>query len=157
LTIKRVTNDVDGLEFNTAIAACMELVNDLYKIDEDAKLKIDLFYFALRQLILIMAPLAPHLCEELWHMIGDSGSVFAQPWPGFDPQALELRTITMAIQINGKLRGSFDVSADITEDQLFAIASKDDRVSKYLDGMQVVKRIFVPGKLLNMVVKGRGN
>jgi leucyl-tRNA synthetase len=157
LTIKRVTNDVDGLEFNTAIAACMELVNDLYKIDEDAKLKIDLFYFALRQLILIMAPLAPHLCEELWHMIGDSGSVFAQPWPGFDPQALELRTITMVIQINGKLRGSFDVSADITEDQLFAIASKDDRVSKYLDGMQVVKRIFVPGKLLNMVVKGRGN
>jgi len=153
LTIKRVTQDIENLDFNTAIAACMELVNDLYKIADDGKLKTDLFYFALKQLNLIMAPLAPHLGEELWHLSGGTGSVFDQKWPSYNPAALELTKITMVVQINGKLRGSFDVSADISEDELFALVTGDERTSKYLEGKQVVKKIFVPGKLLNIVVR----
>ncbi len=153
LSIKRATEDIENLDFNTAISADMELVNDLYKIIDDSKPKSDLFYYALKQLILIMAPLAPHLGEELWHLGGGSGSVFDQKWPSYDPAALELSTVTMVVQINSKLRGSFDVAVDITEEQLFELALKDEHTAKYLDGKQVVKRIFVAGKLLNIVVR----
>jgi leucyl-tRNA synthetase len=161
LTIKRVTADLDNLDFNTAISACMELVNDLYKIADEGKRKTDLFYFALEQLILIMAPLAPHLGEELWtfavedlaQALNRGRSVFNEAWPTYDPAALELSKITMVVQINGKVRGSFDVSAEITEDALFVLATNDEHTAKYLGGKQVVKKIFVSGKLLNIVVR----
>ena len=153
LTVKRAGDDVEALEFNTAIAAIMELVNDLYKIAEENKPKSDLYYFALRQLALIISPFAPHLGEELWHMIGGTKTVFNQGWPSYDPQALELARVTMVVQINGRLRGSFEVSADITEDSLFRMAQTDDRTAKHLEGRQIVKKIFVPGKLLNIVVR----
>jgi leucyl-tRNA synthetase len=153
LTIKRAGDDTDALEFNTAISAFMELVNELYKIADEKRLKTDLYYYAIKQLILIMAPYAPHLGEELWHISGGTGSVFGQKWPSYDPQALELTKITMVVQINGKLRGSFDVPADITEGDLFDMAKADERTSKYIEGKQIVKRIFVPGKLLNIVVR----
>jgi leucyl-tRNA synthetase len=153
LTIKRVTDDIENLDFNTAISASMELVNELYKLADEGKPKTDLFYFALKQLILIMAPLAPHLSEELWIISGGVSSIFNQKWPSFDPIALELSKVTMVVQINGKLRGSFEVSVDVTEEQLFELCQSDEHTAKYLDGKQVVKRIFVPGKLLNIVVR----
>jgi len=152
-TIKRVSHDTDALEFNTAIAACMELVNDLYRIIDENKPKTDLFYFTIRQLILITAPYAPHLAEELWSQIGGPASVFDQAWPEYSEAALRLENITMVVQVNGKFRGNFDVPADIDETRFFDIASRDDRVARQLDGKQVVKRIFVPGKLLNIVVR----
>jgi leucyl-tRNA synthetase len=152
-TIKRVGHDTDALEFNTAIAVCMELVNDLYKIIDENKPKTDLFYFTIKQLILVMAPYAPHLAEELWSQIGGPVSVFDQAWPGYSEDALRLENITMVVQVNGKFRGNFEVSADIDETRFFDIASRDERVAKQLDGKEVIKRIFVPGKLLNIVVR----
>ena len=152
MTIKHTTDDLDALEFNTAISACMELVNDLYKIEESSS-KNDLYYFSIRQLILILAPLAPHLAEEIWQMVGCKNSIFSQRWPSYDPNALELRTITMVVQINGKLRGTYEVPADIDADGLYAQAMKDEKVARHLEGLQVTKKIFVPGKLLNIVVR----
>ena len=152
LTIKRVSEDLDNLEFNTAVAALMELVNDLYKVSESGDKQSDLFYYAIRQLILLIAPMAPHLAEELWQMIGGKPSVFAQSWPSYDKAAMELATITLVVQINGKLRGSFNVPVSCTEDELFELASKDERVSAHLQNKTIRKRIFVPGKLMNIVV-----
>jgi leucyl-tRNA synthetase len=152
-TIKRATEDIDALEFNTAIAACMELVNDLFKISDDSKPKDELFYYSLKQLILIIAPMAPHLAEELWQLVGGKESVFAQRWPSYDPAALDLAKVTIVVQINGKLRGNFQVAADINEDELFKLIQADEKIAKYLDGVQIVKKIFVPGKLLNIVVR----
>jgi leucyl-tRNA synthetase len=153
LTIKRVSQDIESLEFNTAVAALMELVNDLYKTDEENTEKSDLFYYSIKSLILLIAPMAPHLGEELWEMAGGKPSVFDQRWPDFDEKALDLDKITMVVQINGKLRGSFNVPSDITEESFYHMASEDDRIGKHLVDKKVLKRIFVPGKLLNIVVK----
>jgi leucyl-tRNA synthetase len=153
LTVKRVGDDTDSLEFNTAIASVMELVNELYKIVEENKPKTDLYYFALKQLILIIAPYAPHLGEELWRLSGGAGpTIFSQKWPSYDLQALELAKVTIVIQVNGRLRGSFQVAMDISEEELLELVTTDERISKYLEGKQILKRIFVPGKLLNVVV-----
>jgi leucyl-tRNA synthetase len=153
LTVKRVGEDIEALEFNTAIAACMELVNDLQKISESDGAKSLQFYYSLQLLAILIAPLAPHLSEELWSMIGGKGSIFSQAWPSADPKALKLDTVTMVVQVNGKLRGNFDVPAGINEDTFFSMVSHDERVAKFIDGKQIVKRIFVPGKLLNIVIK----
>lgn len=153
LTVKRAGEDIEALEFNTAISAMMELINELYKISEENKPKGDLFYYTLKQLILILAPMAPHLSEELWHQVGGTGTVFDQKWPEYDPAALELAKVTIAVQVNGKLRGTFNVPAATDEAGLLEIVSADEKVSKYIAGKQIVKRIFVPGKLLNIVVR----
>jgi leucyl-tRNA synthetase len=153
LTIKRVSTDIDSLEFNTAVAALMELVNDLYKFAENHKPPDAHFYFCLQQLILILAPMAPHLAEELWQMIGAPPSVFDQKWPSYDQAALLLDTVTMVVQINGKLRGSFVVPKDVNEDDFTSIVMKDERISRHLDDKKILNRIFVPGKLLNIVAK----
>jgi len=153
LTIKRVTEDIENLAFNTAVAALMELLNMLYKLDDEAKSSDDQYYHAIKQMILLLAPMGPHLAEELWQMIGGKPSVFEQSWPGYDPDALQLNTITMAVQVNGKLRGTYDVPADCDEDALFKTASSDDRLAAHLDGKTIVKKIFIKGKLLNIVVK----
>jgi len=153
LTVKRVGEDIDNLDFNTAVAAMMELVNDLYKIDEDGRSDNDLYCFSIKQLILILAPSAPHLAEELWEMIGGKPSVFSQPWPQYDPKALELATITVALQVNGKLRATCEVPVGCSEDYLFELASKDEKVAAHLRNKSIVKKIFVPGKLLNIVVE----
>jgi leucyl-tRNA synthetase len=86
-------------------------------------------------------------------MIGGSGSVFSQRWPGVDESALELETITMVVQVNGKLRGSMIVPADISEAKFFDLIAADDRLAKHLEGRQVIKKIYVPGKLMNIVVQ----
>jgi len=153
LTIKRVSEDLESLEFNTAVAALMELLNDLYKVEEEGIREPDLFYFSLKSLILLIAPMTPHLGEELWEMSGGSPSIFNQKWPEYDDRALELNNIVMVVQINGKLRGDFKVPADIDENSFFELAKKDERISKHFENKKVVKKIFVPGKLLNIVVK----
>jgi leucyl-tRNA synthetase len=153
LTIKRVSEDIESLEFNTAVAALMELVNDLYRADEEGFDDPGLFHYCLKNLILLIAPMAPHLAEELWAISGGAPSVFRQKWPGYDESALELSDITMVVQVNGRLRGSLNVPADISEDSFFEMAKKDDRIVRHLENKKVIKRIFVPGKLLNIVVK----
>lgn len=153
LTIKRVDNDIEALEFNTAVASMMELVNHLYKIDEQHRTKSDSFYFALKQLILLLAPMAPHLAEELWWICGAKTTVFAETWPEWDESALQTTTVTIVVQINGKLRASIEVPSGINEDKFYELALKDEKVSRHLSGKEISKRIFVPGKLLNIVAR----
>ena len=154
LTIKRVTDDIDSLEFNTAVSALMELLNDLYKAhDDDNKPSGELFYFSMKQLILMLAPMAPHLAEELWQIVGGKPSIFEQKWPSYDQSALQLDSITMVVQINGKLRGSFMVPKDVNEDDFTNMAIHDERISRHLHDKRILKKIFIPGRLLNIVAK----
>lgn len=111
---------------------------------------------ALETFARIVAPFAPHFAEELWHILkpdaAETVSVFDQPWPSYDPQALIRQTVTLVVQINGKLRDRMEVPADVTEDQAVALAQASERLKPYLAGQHIRKVIFVPGKLLNVVV-----
>ncbi|HKL44174.1 MAG TPA: class I tRNA ligase family protein, partial [Candidatus Absconditabacterales bacterium] len=152
-TIKKVTEDIDRFGFNTAIAQMMILVNELTAVDKISK---DTF----EKLVLILAPFAPHLAEELWERMGnhrDSGSsdfsIFNQNvWPKYDERYLVQDTIKMAIQFNGKVRGTIEVAPDANQDQVMELVKQDKKMLKYLEG-DVVKIIYIPGKICNIVVK----
>ena len=151
-TIKKVGLDIESLDYNTAVAAMMELLNLLYKKSEAGQ-ESGLFYYALNQYNLLLAPLAPHLAEELWAALKTDQSIFQHSWPKYDPTALKTRTITMVAQINGKLRGSFEVPTEIGKDEFLKLIKQDDKVSRYLEGKEIVKEVFIPGRLANIVVK----
>ena len=102
--------------------------------------------------LLILSPFAPHLAEELWERIGHSESLSYEPWPKFDPQALVDDEITVAIQVNGKMRGKLLISRDLGKDQVLALAKADESIQKYLDGKTMRREIYVPGRLVNLVV-----
>jgi leucyl-tRNA synthetase len=150
--IKKVGEDIDTLDFNTAVATLMEFLNLLTKRSETGG-KSDLFYFSLLKYIQIMAPMAPHFCEEFWSRFGFKESVFQTPYPQHDPQALITETIIMVAQVNGKLRGSFEVSKDIGKSEFLEMIKKDERIARHLEGKTIIKEIFIPGKLANIVIK----
>jgi len=150
--IKRVTEDVERFNFNTAISAIMELVNALY-LQKEKNAKPALWKHALKNLILLLAPFAPHLAEELWEAIGEKGSVHQEAWPKFNPELIVEEEIPIVIQVNGKVRDKMTVSVDLTEEQLQAQALESDKVQGALGGRIPVKIIVVPQKLVNIVVK----
>jgi len=149
-TIKRCTQEIEEFHFNTAIASLMELVNDLYKY---RPVQSSFYSFCLKKLILLLAPFAPHLSEELWHLVGGEGSVFLQPWPTYDPEALKEVERTVVIQVNGKLRSEIKVSPHIDEEKLKEAALNDRKVKRYIEGKEIVRFVMVPGKLVNIVVR----
>ena len=151
-TIKKVGEDIESLDYNTAVAAMMEFLNVLYKRSE-ANDDTELFNYALYRYIQILAPLAPHFAEEFWNRIGNTESVFLSAWPEYDPEALITQTITMVAQVNGKLRASFSVSKEISKEDFIEMAKNDDGVARHIEGKTIIKEIFVPGKLANIVVK----
>jgi leucyl-tRNA synthetase len=143
--IKEVTGDVDALRFNTAISALMVLVNAL----TDAK---PLPRRAVEALILLLAPLAPHLCEELWERLGHRESLADAAWPSFDPKVLEAAELILAVQINGKVRGRVTIPADASQEQLRAVVMADEQIKKFIDGQSIKQFIVVPKRLINIVV-----
>jgi len=154
--IKKVSEDIeDRLHFNTAIAAMMELVNELYKFDSskidpsEAKLVLS---EALSNLVLLISPLAPHLAEELWHRFGYKDSVFAEKWPEYNPSVLIDNAVEIVLQVNGKVRSRLVVPIDATKEQIQEIALSDQRIIQLLDGKQPKKVIVIPQKLVNIVV-----
>jgi len=152
--IKQVTGDLDGLSFNTAVAALMEYVNTLFKIKaQDSYTNRDEWRFALGSLVQILAPFAPHITEELWQELGHDTSVHRASWPQYDEKYLIQDTITIAIQVNGKLRGEVQVSAGTSEGDVLAAAKANERVQAHLEGHEIVKEIYVPAKIVNIVVK----
>jgi len=151
-TIKKVSEDIDSLDYNTAVAAMMEFLNILSK-RSDAVDSSNLFKYSLLKYIQLLAPLAPHFAEEFWSRIGYDDSIFNSGWPEFDAEALITDKVTMVAQINGKLRGSFEVDKDISRDRFLTLIKADEKVSRYLEGKTIIKEIFVPGKLVNIVVK----
>ena len=151
-TIKRVTDDFQGRwHFNTCIAATMELVNDLYRLEEHVP--ASLLAEVQRNLALLLAPFAPYLAQELWEMLGEKGNILRASWPKYDPALAKEDEIEIPVQINGKLRGLVRVPADATEEVLRASALADEKIQAAIAGRQIVKVIVVPGKLVNIVVR----
>lgn len=149
-TIKRCSQDLEEFHFNTAIASLMELVNNLYSYPHPQS---TFFAFCLQRLLLLLAPFAPHLCEELWHRTGGDESIFLQPWPTYNPEALKQEEITVVIQVNGKLRSEIRVSPYIEEEELKEMVVNDKRVKGYVRGNRIARFIIVPRKLVNLVVR----
>jgi leucyl-tRNA synthetase len=144
-TIQKVTDDLDGMRFNTAIAAMMEFTNHLTKLDARPR-------SALEPFVLLLAPFAPHLAEELWCVLGHSETLAYEPWPTYDPNLLKSDEIEVPVQVNGKLRARLSVPAGIDEATLRETALADARIQELIAGKQVRKVIVVPGKLVNIVV-----
>ena len=154
---KKVHDDLHDLKFNTAVAALMELVNYLAGADAKARLSrpenAALARRTIRQLTLLLAPLTPHLAEEIWRDLGEEGSVHVAAWPQYDPELIKDELVTIAVQVNGKLRGQFVASPDNSDDELAEQAKADVNVAKYLAEGTLVKTIVVPRKLVSFVVK----
>jgi len=150
-TIKKVSEDIKNMNFNTSIAAMMELVNTLYKHKTDLLASAESTQ-TLSVLIRLVAPFAPHIAEELWQVLGNEGSVHASSWPSHDDQYLVSDTMTIVIQINGKLRSEIQMPTATTEEEILAAAVADNKVALALAGKVVKKSIYVPGKLVNLVV-----
>jgi leucyl-tRNA synthetase len=144
-TIKKVTEDIEEMRFNTAIAKLMELSNEMNKEESISLISYLLF-------ILLLSPFAPHLCEELWSLMGGKKSIAFEPWPKFDPAKIIESEITLAIQVNGKLRDTIVVAADMAEDEVKKLALGSDKVQKWLEGKTPKKVIYVKGKLVSIVV-----
>jgi leucyl-tRNA synthetase len=160
-TIKRVSDDFQGRwHFNTCIAAIMELVNELYGIDDrmagtaaSAVVPVSLLADVQRNLVLLLAPFAPYLAYELWETLGEKTSLLRAPWPKYDPALAKEEEIEIPVQINGKLRSRIVVPSDTTEDVLRERALTDEKIRAAIAGKQVVKVIVVPGKLVNIVIR----
>lgn len=150
--IKKMTDDVEHNRYNTAIAAAMACTNDLYKIKADHFGKSDVWQRSLEALVACIAPFAPHLSEELWSQLGHSTSVHHDSWPVFNEEYLVTDTITIAVQVMGKLRGEVQVSADADEAAVVEAAKDNQKVASYLAGQTIRKTIYVPGKLVNFVI-----
>ena len=146
VTIKKVTEDIDALKFNTALASMMSLLNDIYDKNSINRAEYKTF-------ITLLCPFAPHMCEEMWQIAGFDGDMTYAPWPAFDEEKTKLSEVEIAVQIMGKVRGKLTVPADADEGQVLEMAKSDDRLSALLAGKQIVKSIYVKGKLLNIVAK----
>lgn len=143
--IKSVSDSLEGLRFNTAISALMELLNSL---ESETALSRE----TARTFTLLLAPLAPHLADELWERLGGEGFVVQQSWPTFDPAFLKSDTLAIAVQVNGKLRGQVDVPAEATSEEVIAAAKAEPNVAKFLADQAIKKEIYVPGRLVSFVV-----
>jgi leucyl-tRNA synthetase len=154
--IDKATRDFErGFQYNTAIAAVMELVNDAYRLKDElygspeggATLR-----FATSTAASLIFPFAPHLGCEVWEMI-EGGRVWERPWPVPDPALLSRETFTLVVQVNGKVRAKIEAAADAAEDELLDLARGDERIAGQIDGKEIVKEIVVPGRLVNIVAR----
>ena len=154
-TIQKVTADVGGrFNFNTAISSVMELVNVLYQYrDELEQVRPDVIQEIVRNSLLLLAPFAPHITEELWSGCYFGGTVYKQHWPTLDSDALVQDEVEIVLQINGKIRDHISVPTEITKAELEVLAQEQEKVKKHLAGKTIIKVIAVPGKLVNIVVK----
>ncbi len=155
--MRRATRDMlDRFQFNTAIAACMELLNTIGQHREHLEKSSNgprVLSSALSTLLTVLAPITPHISEELWAHMGHSHSLSESRWPDYDPRALVRDEVTVVVQVNGKLRSSISVPVDMDQEELKSLCLEEDKVKKHIEGKKVVKIIVVPGKLVNIVVR----
>ncbi|MBQ4339827.1 MAG: leucine--tRNA ligase [Firmicutes bacterium] len=153
-TIKKVTEDAGGrFNFNTAISSIMELVNEIYRYKENKDINAELLKAAVEDLIRVLSPFTPHICEEMWEKLGHTNSVYTESWPTYEESALVKDEIEIVIQINGKLKEKLNVANGLTKDELEKLVMDRDNTKQLIGEKTVVKVISVPGKLVNIVVK----
>jgi leucyl-tRNA synthetase len=152
-TIRKVTEDLERFRFNTMIAALMEFTNYLGKAKDSRAVTPSCWKWCTDKLLLLLAPIAPHLAEELWQRAGYDYSIHNQSWPHWDEELVKDEEITLVVQINGKLRDRIIVSASITEAEARQLAVERQRVKAYLAGKEIINTIYVPGRLVNFVVE----
>ncbi|MGQ9476411.1 MAG: leucine--tRNA ligase [Actinomycetota bacterium] len=154
-TIKKVTEDIERFAFNTAIAAIMEFTNGLYREIEESPDAFNTYegHEAIRTLILLLAPFAPFITEELWEEVGGEFSVHQQPWPEYDPLLARSERITLVAQVDGKVRDRIEVDADISGEEMERVALASPRIRKNLEGKEIARVVVVPGKLVNIVTR----
>jgi leucyl-tRNA synthetase len=145
-TIKQVSEDLAAFKFNTAISSMMELMNNFQEREEVSAESFTTF-------ICLLAPFAPHISEELWQRLGGEGSVHQQSWPVCNEEALQEEVITIAIQVNGKVRGQIEISSELDENEITAKARSEDNVANYLENNPITRHIYVPGRLVNFVTE----
>jgi len=150
-TIRKVTDDFRRLSFNTAIAGMMEYVNELYKYKIDG-FSDEVWREALQTLMQLLAPLAPHMTEELWNQLGNEGLIQFTQWPVWDDALIVEDTISIAVQVNGKLRGDIQVSKDTTKEEIETLSLEHENVAKFVGEQKPAKIIYVPGRLVNIVL-----
>jgi leucyl-tRNA synthetase len=154
--VKMATQDLERFQFNTSISRIMELVNTMYLYVQDLKpdeQNQEILFDVLKTLIQILSPFAPHLGEELWHRIGQDDSVFNSVWPKWDEEKMKTETVTVVVQVNGKLRSRIEVGIDSDDETVKEVALKDSKVKKYTDGKEIKKVVFVKNKLVSIVVQ----
>jgi len=160
--IKKVGDDITAMKFNTAIAAMMEFMNEAlkckYVVQDESNTNRDIVQGFLsksqyERFLLLLAPFAPHIAEELWQKLGHSESLAYEPWPKYDESMLAEDTIELPVQVNGKLRARITVAAGAGQEAILDAALANERIAELTAGKQVVKKIIVPGKLVNIVVK----
>jgi leucyl-tRNA synthetase len=154
-TIKRVGDDFQGRwHFNTCIAAVMELLNEVHGVEESkGAIPVSLIADVQRNIVLLLAPMAPYLAHELWEMIGETSNLLKATWPKYDAALAALDEIEIPVQINGKLRSRIVVPAGASDDLIRERALADEKVKMAIAGKQIVKVIVVPSKLVNIVVR----
>ena len=151
-TIRKVSDDYGRRNtFNTAIAAVMELLNEVGKHNEKDQQTLAVRHEAFISAVLLLSPIAPHICHSLWYALGHTDSVIDASWPMLDEEALVRSTITLVLQVNGKVRGKIEVAADISREDIEKIALTDENVQRFVEGNTIRKIIVVPGRLVNIV------
>ncbi|MGB7434380.1 MAG: class I tRNA ligase family protein, partial [Candidatus Acidiferrum sp.] len=151
-TLRRVTQDFETRwHFNSAIAQIMELTNAVYAAD--ANVRGEVHREVLEILVLMLAPMTPHLAEELWEMLGHSGGLWTVSWPAFNPELAKEEEVEIVVQINGRVRGKIHAAAGSSEEEVMKLARADAAVAAHLAGKSIVKVIYVADKLLNLVVR----
>jgi leucyl-tRNA synthetase len=151
-TIKKVTNDIERFRFNTMLAALMEFTNYLGKVQEISAVSASLWNEAVTSLLLLLAPTAPHLTEELWERTGHTYSIHNRPWPKWDEELAKEEEVTLVIQVNGKIRDKVTVPVSITEAEAKELALSSQRIKAYIKDNNIAKIIYVPQRLVNIVV-----
>ncbi len=145
-TIKKVSEDYESLKYNTAIASLMTLLNEMRNIGKITKKDFKTY-------LILLNPVAPHLTEELWEEIGFEGELNETSWPTYDESKLEYDSIELPVQVNGKVRATIKIAKDANQEEAVTSAEKDQNIQKNIDGKEIFKVIYVPGKILNLLVK----
>ena len=143
---KKVSEDIEAMKYNTAIAALMTLINEFYKAGQITKNDLETF-------VLLLSPFAPHLCEEIWETTGHKTLCAQSKWPAYDEAKTVDATVEIGVQINGKSRGTVVLPKDADKDEAVAAVKASERLAALIEGKQIVKEIYVPGRIINLIVK----
>ena len=147
-TVRKVTNDVEELGFNTAISSMMVFSNHLASLKAPGGVPEE----ALVKLTLCVSPFAPHLAEEIWSMLGNEATLAYETWPTYDEKMCEVKSVTMGVQVNGKVKGEIEIPKDADEAMARELALGNEKVAKFIEGKEIKKFVYVPGRIVNLVI-----